>query len=168
MDCRRSGILRGSDHLFAMLRRHSPALARCRAVDRPNTPGPCVSIEKPLEEFIVPAPTMMIFLSCVVILRQGIGSRSIAIFLERLPTRNSGGSLRSHVAFTGDQQTYRPHRRHRRFLPPFHLLRNRLIQLTPLPPLHFRGSARQGSDPGPLALPCPGVTGHVFAIALPR
>ncbi len=34
-------------------------------------------------------------------------------------------------------------------------------------PSIYRGSARQGSDPGPLALPCPGVTGHVFAIALP-
>jgi len=34
-------------------------------------------------------------------------------------------------------------------------------------PSIYRGSARQRSDPGPLALPCPGVTGHVFAIALP-
>jgi hypothetical protein len=34
-------------------------------------------------------------------------------------------------------------------------------------PSIYRGSARQGSDPGPPALPCPGVTGHVFAIALP-
>ncbi len=34
-------------------------------------------------------------------------------------------------------------------------------------PSIYRGSARQGSDPGPLVLPCPGVTGHVFAIALP-
>ena len=34
-------------------------------------------------------------------------------------------------------------------------------------PSIYRGSARQGSDPGPLALPCPGVAGHVFAIALP-
>ncbi len=34
-------------------------------------------------------------------------------------------------------------------------------------PSIYRGSARQGGDSGPLALPCPGVTGHVFAIALP-